>query len=125
MIKSSTGQKTSIIPTQYYTPSSYSCKDLAYESLEHTSLPQKPRGKEHNKNKRGKGKDLGPWQEHVVGNDPTRRNHGRAAGGGDPATDAGPVLERGRERERDDVGELTNGYGGVRTPLPVLIPTRL
>ena len=105
---------TSIIPTQYYSPTSYSCIDLAYKSQEHTSLPHKPRGKENNKNEREMGKDLGPWQEHVVGNDPTGRNHGRAARGGDPVTDAGPVLERGRER--DDVGELTNGYVGVRTP---------
>ena len=45
------------------------------------------------------GKDLGPWQEHVVGNDPTGRNRRRAAGGGDPAKDAGLDLERGREGE--------------------------
>ena len=58
----------------------------------------------------------------MVGNDPTGRNHGRAAGGGDPATNAGSVLERGREG--DDVGKDCEWVWGVRTPLPVLIPTR-
>ena len=58
----------------------------------------------------------------MVGNDPTGRNHGRVPGGGDPATNAGSVLERGRER--DDVGEELNGYGELELPLPVLIPTR-
>jgi len=67
------------------------------------------------------GKDLGPMQEHV-GNDPTGRNRRRAAGGGDPAKDAGPGLERGRER--DEVGKLMNGYGGVRTPPARPYPTR-
>ena len=58
-----------------------------------------------------------------MGNDPTGRNHGRAAGGGDPATNAGSILEHGRGR--DDVErEDTNGYGELELPLPVLIPTR-
>ena len=57
-----------------------------------------------------------------MGNDPTGRNHGRAAGGGDPATNAGSILERGRER--DDMGEeLRMGMGELELPLPVLIPT--
>ena len=59
----------------------------------------------------------------MVGNDPTGRNHGRAAGGGDPATNAGSVLERGREGgdvERED----SEWVWGVKLPLPVLIPTR-
>ena len=59
----------------------------------------------------------------MVGNDPTGQNHGRAAGGGDPATNAGSVREHGRGR--DDVErEDTNGYGELELPLPVLIPTR-
>ena len=58
-----------------------------------------------------------------MGNDPIGRNHGRAAGGGDPATNTGCVLEHGRggdDVERED----TNGYGELELPLPVLIPTR-
>ena len=43
------------------------------------------------------GSNLGPWQEEVVGNDPTGRNPKRAAGDGDPARDSDPVLERERE----------------------------
>ena len=59
----------------------------------------------------------------MVGNDPTGRNHGRAAGGGDPATNAGSVLEH--ERGRDCVErKRTNGYGELELPLPGLIPTR-
>ena len=61
------------------------------------------------------GKDLGPWQEHVVGNDPTGRNPGRAAGGGDPATNAGSVLERGREGD-DMEREDSEWVWGVKTP---------
>ena len=58
-----------------------------------------------------------------MGNDPTGRNHGRAAGGGDPAMDAGSVLERGRER--DEMGNGRMGMGELELPLPVLIPMRL
>ena len=57
-----------------------------------------------------------------MGNDPTGRNHGRAAGEGDPATNVGSVCEHGRGRddvEREDM----NGYGELELPLPVLIPT--
>ena len=66
----------------------------------------------------------------MVGNDPTGRNHGRAAGGGDPSTNAGSVLERGREGGDVEGEETTwrertaNGYGELELPLPVLIPTR-
>ena len=56
------------------------------------------------------GKNLGPYKEHVVGNDPTGRNHGRVPDGGDPATNAGSVLERGRERG-DVEEELRMGMG--------------
>ena len=95
---------------QNYTPSSYSCRDLAEKSQEHASLPQNLEKTNTIITEKDLGKNLGPWQEHVVGNDPTGRNHGRAAGGGDPATNAGSVLERGRER--GEVGEeLRMGMG--------------
>ena len=58
-----------------------------------------------------------------MGNDPTGRNHGRAAGGGDPATNAGSV----REHERGTGYEERKGrmgMGELELPLPVLIPTR-
>ena len=67
------------------------------------------------------GRNLGPWQEDVVGSDPTGRNPRRAAGDGDPARVSGTVLgqerERERERERETAwGERVNVYGGVGTP---------
>ena len=34
----------------------------------------------------------------------------------------GPPVPFLSERERDEVGRETNGYGGVRTPLPVFNP---
>ena len=49
------------------------------------------------------GRNLVPWQEVEVGNDPTGRNARRADGDGDPARSSGAVL--GQERERDDVGK--------------------
>ena len=57
----------------------------------------------------------------MVGNDPTGRNHGRAAGGGDPATNAGSV----REHERGTGYEERKGrmgMGELELPLPDLIP---
>ena len=77
-------------------------------------LPQKPRSESTNKRERDLGRGLDPWQEEVVGNDPTGRNPRRAAGDGDPERTSGAVLEQ--ERERDGVGRETNGYGEVRTP---------
>ena len=57
-----------------------------------------------------------------MGNDPTGRNHGRAADGGDPAMNADSVREH--ERGRDNMErKRTNGYGELELPLPVLIPT--
>ena len=44
-------------------------------------------------------RNLGPWQEEVVGNDPTGRNPRRVAGDGDPARVSGVVLGQERERE--------------------------
>ena len=99
MIKSSTRQKDKYNPHAILLSYILLLHRFSLKSQEHTSLPHKPRGKASNKNERELGKDLGPWQEHVVGNDPTRRNRRRAAGGGDPARDAGPVLDRWRERE--------------------------
>ena len=73
------------------------------KSQEHQVSPQKPRSKRTAKKKRDLGKNLGPWQEKVVGNDPTGRNPRRVAGDGDPARASSAVLEREREShgERD------------------------
>ena len=60
------------------------------------------------------GRNLVPWQEEVVGNDPTGWNPRRVVGDGDPARVSGTVLERERERRRGE--KQTNGYGGVGTP---------
>ena len=82
---------------QHYSPTTFSAKTWPKISRTQAS-PQKPRDKITNKKERDLGKNLGPWQEEVVGNDPTGRNPKRAAGDGDPARDSGPVLEQGRER---------------------------
>ena len=65
-------------------------------------LPQKPRSKSTNKRERDLGRDLDPWQEEVVGNDPTARNPRRAAGDGDPARASGAVRRQERERRRGE-----------------------
>jgi len=49
------------------------------------------------------GRNLVPWQEGVVGNDPTGENARRVAGDEDPASASSAVL--GEERERGGVGE--------------------
>ena len=67
------------------------------------------------------GKNLGPWQEEVVGNDPTGRNPRRVAGDRDPARASGAVLERERERETK-WGERRMGMGELELPLPVFNP---
>ena len=86
------------------------------KSQERQVSPQKPRSKRTAKKKRDLGKNLGPWQEEVVGNDPTGQNPRRVAGDGDPARASGAILERERER---DVGRETNEWvWGVGTPLP-------
>ena len=67
-----------------------------------TSIAPKPKNNNRAKRRGDLGRNLHPWQEVEVGNDPTGRNARRVAGGGDPARSSGGVLER--ERERDDVG---------------------
>ena len=68
------------------------------KSQEQHASPQKPRNERTNQRERDLGRNLVPWQEEVVGNDPTGRNARRAAGDGDPARSSGVVL--GQERER-------------------------
>ena len=67
------------------------------------------------------GRNLVPWQEEVVGNNPTDRNPRRAAGDGDPARTSGTVLERERETEW---GERRMGMGELELPLLVFNPPR-
>ena len=50
-----------------------------------------------NQKERDLGRNLVPWQEEVVGNDPTGRNPRRVAGDEDPARTFGAVLEQERE----------------------------
>ena len=67
------------------------------------------------------GRNLGPWQEEVVGNDPTGRNPRRVAGDGDPARASSAVLEQ----ERETWGERqVNGYGEWELPCPSHNPPR-
>ena len=87
---------------------------FSLKSQEQLASPQKPRSKGTNQKERDLGKDLVPWQEEVVGNDPTGRNARRAAGDGDPARFSGAVLVQERERRRGE--KELNGYGGVGTP---------
>ena len=86
---------------------------FSLKSQDHHASPQKPRSKRTAKKKRDLGKNLGPWQEEVVGNDPTGRNPRRAAEDGDPARASGAILERERRGERDN-----EWVWGVGTPLP-------
>ena len=79
--------------------------------------------KNNQERERDLGRNLVPWQEEVVGNDPTGRNARRAAGDGDPSRFSGAVL--GQERERRCGEKELNGYGGVETPLPALNPHTL
>ena len=68
------------------------------------------------------GRNLVPWQEEVMGNDPTGQNPRRAAGDGDPARDSVTVLELERggwERNR------RMGMGELELPLPALNPHAL
>ena len=83
------------------------------KSQERQVSPPKPRSNRTTKKKRDLGKNLGPWQEEVVGNDPTGRNPRRVAGDGDLARASGTVLERERRGERDN-----EWVWGVGTPLP-------
>ena len=87
---------------------------FSLKSQEQLASPQKPRSKGTNKKGRDLGKDLVPWQEGVVGNDPTGRNPRRAAGEGDPAR--APVPFVGRREGEAAREEGVNGYGGVGTP---------
>ena len=121
MIKSSTGQHIKYNPYAILLSYILLLHRFGLKSQEQHASPQKPRGKRTTKRERDLGRNLVPWQEEVVGNDPTGRNHRRAAGGGDPVTNAGSVLEHGRGRhnmERED----TNGYGELELPLPVFNP---
>ena len=86
------------------------------KSQEQQASPQKPRSERTTKKKRDLGKNLGPWQEEVVGSDPTSRNPRRVDGDGDPARTSGAVLEQ--ERERDVGRETSEWVWGVGTPLP-------
>ena len=78
------------------------------KSQEQQASPKKPRSERTTKKKRDLGKNLGPWQEEMVGNDPTGRNPRRVAGDGDQARASGAVLER----------ETNEWVWGVGTPLP-------
>ena len=113
MIKSTTGQY--IKYNFYATLLSYILllHRFGLKSQERQVSPQKPRSKRTAKKKRDLGKNLGPWQEEVVGNDPTGRNPRRVAEDGDPARASGTVLERERRGERDN-----EWVWGVGTPLP-------
>ena len=73
------------------------------KSQEQHASPQKPRNERTNQRERDLGRNLVPWQEEVVGNDPIGRNARRAAGDGDPVRVSCAVL--GQERERDGVGK--------------------
>ena len=86
----------------YHSTTNPTCTDLAKNLKNTTCISPKPRSTRKDKKKRHLGKNLGPWQEGEVGNDPTGRNPWRAARDGDPAKASGAVL--GQERERDGVG---------------------
>ena len=102
MIKSTTGQH--IKYTFYASLLSYILllQRFGLKSQEQHAYPQKPRDERTNQRERDLGRNLVPWQEGVVGNDPTGRNVRRVAGDGDPARSSGAVLGR---RERDDLGK--------------------
>ena len=85
------------------------------------SISPKPKDKTTRKRERDLGRNLVPWQEEVVGNDPTGRNPRRAAGDGDLARASGAVLERERGRETN-WGERRMGMGELELPLPVFNP---
>ena len=70
--------------------------------------------KNNQERERDLGRNLVPWQEEVVANDPTDRNPRRVAGDGDSARASGTVLERERDMER----ETNEWVWGVGTPLP-------
>ena len=78
------------------------CTDLAKNLKNTTCISPRPKSTWKDEKERNLGKNLGPWQEGEVGNDPTGQNPRRAAGDGDPAKASGAVL--GQERERDGVG---------------------
>ena len=75
---------------------------FSLKSQEQQASPQKPRSKRMNQKERDFGRNLGPWQEEVVGNNPIGRNPRRAAGDGDPAMAFGAVLGQERERWRGE-----------------------
>ena len=75
-------------------------------------------------NQRGRdlGRNLVPWQEEVVGNDPTGQNPRRVAGDGDPVRVSGAVLEQERETAGRETDEWV--WGSWNSPCPLLTPTR-
>ena len=113
LIKSTTGQH--IKYNFYATLLSYILllQRFGLKSQEQHASPQKPRDKTTRQRERDLGRNLVPWQEEVVGNDPTGRNPRRVAEDGDPARASGAVLERERRGERDN-----EWVWGVGTPLP-------
>ena len=123
MIKSTTGQH--IKYNLYALLFSYLLllHRFGLKSQEQHASPQKPRSKQTNQRERDLGKNLGPWQEEVVGNDPTGRNPRRVAGDGDPARASGAVLEQEREKETWGKREV-NGYGELELPCSSHNPPR-
>ena len=81
----------------YHAPTNPSCTYLAKNLKNTTCISPKPKSTRKDKKKRHLGKNLGPWQEGKVGNDPSGWNPRRVVGDGDPA----PFLGR---RARDGVG---------------------
>ena len=103
LIKSTTGQHTKYHLYALLLSYILLLQRFGLKSQEQHASPQKPRSERMNKRERDLGRNLVPWQEEVVGNDPTGRNPGRAAGDRDPARVSGALL--GQERERDVVGK--------------------
>ena len=92
LIKSTTGQHIKYnfyASLLFYIPL---LQRFGLKSQGQQASPQKARSERTNKRERDLGRNLGPWQDEVVGNDPTGRNPRRAAGDGDPARVSGSVL---------------------------------
>ena len=122
MIKSTTGQH--IKYNFYASLLSYILllQRFGLKSQEQHASPQKPRDKTTRQRERDLGRNLVPWQEEVVGNDPTGRNPRRAARDGDPARVSGAVLGQERERHRGEKSKWV--WGSWNSPCPLLTPTR-
>ena len=94
---------------------------FSLKSQEQHASPQKPRNERTNQRERDLGRNLVPWQEGVVGNDPTRRNASIAVGDGDPARFSDAVL--GQEREKRHARRSESVWGSWNSPCPLLTPT--